>query len=103
MSRYVASVSKCESIVDSWPDTLRWVALRCIARVCVQAVKRERFPTPRYVECDQGTSQARFVSAIVDPSVTHMSMNQAGGEAVLTEDVNLEVFMEHLKKLAVQS
>jgi protein transport protein SEC23 len=65
-------------------------------------VKRDRFPTPRYVECDQGTSQARFVSAIVDPSVTHMSMNQAG-EAVLTEDVNLEVFMDHLKKLAVQS
>lgn len=69
----------------------------------VASVKRERFPAPRYVECDQGTSQARFVSSIVDPSVTHMSMNQAGGEAVLTEDVNLEVFMEHLKKLAVQS
>jgi protein transport protein SEC23 len=64
----------------------------------------KRFPIPRLVECDQGTSQARFLLAIIDPVVTHTSLMQnATGERVNTDDVNLKVFMDHLKKLAVQS
>eukprot|EP01119_Soliformovum_irregulare_P003835 TRINITY_DN14893_c0_g1_i1.p1 TRINITY_DN14893_c0_g1~~TRINITY_DN14893_c0_g1_i1.p1 ORF type:complete len:787 (-),score=161.44 TRINITY_DN14893_c0_g1_i1:43-2118(-) len=71
-----------------------------------QLMKR-RFPIPRYVECDQHTSQARFLLATVDPVITHTSMGggpgQSGGEIVSTDDVNMRVFMDHLKKLAVQS
>jgi len=63
-----------------------------------------RFPRPRFVVCDQHTSQARFLTSVVDPSITHTTMASHGaGEAIMTEDVNLGVFMEHLKKLAVQS
>jgi len=72
----------------------------------IKQVQQERFPQPRFVHADQGTSQARFLSAAVDPSITHQTANLnpgGSGEAVATEDVNLEVFMEHLKKLAVQS
>jgi len=58
---------------------------------------------PRFIECDQHSSQARYVLATIDPSITHTSGGGQVGQAVVTEDVNLEVFMEHLKKLAVQS
>lgn len=63
-----------------------------------------RFPLPRYIVCDQGSSQARFLLSKVNPSSTHNSQfNYYGGDqsSVLTDDVSLQVFMEHLKKLAV--
>jgi len=67
-------------------------------------ILKERFPYPRFIECDQHTSQARFLLATIDPSITHNTMtNQNVGEVIFTDDVNLKVFMEHLKKLAVQS
>lgn len=67
-----------------------------------------RFPLPRYIVCDQGSSQARFLLSKVNPSVTHNSATigyygDAGTAPVLTDDVSLQVFMEHLKKLAVSS
>ena len=41
----------------------------------------------------------------VNPSQTHNTMygytQEGAGASVLTEDVSLQVFMEHLKKLAV--
>jgi len=70
-----------------------------------QRLVKERFPTPRYIECDQGTSEARFLIAILDPVVTHTSLNtsSSNGIVIFSDDVNLKVFMDHLKKLAVQS
>ncbi|XP_067000933.1 protein transport protein Sec23A [Anabrus simplex] len=66
-----------------------------------------RFPVPRYVVTDQGGSQARFLLSKVNPSQTHNTMLAYGvgeaGEPVLTDDVSLQVFVEHLKKLAVSS
>jgi len=68
------------------------------------ALMRKRFPLPRFIDCDQHTSQARFLLATIDPVTTHTSIgNTNNGEIVFTDDVNLKVFMEHLKKLAVQS
>lgn len=68
------------------------------------ALLKKRFPVPRFIDCDQHTSQARFLLATIDPVVTHTSMGNANsGEIVFTDDVNLKVFMDHLKKLAVQS
>ena len=68
-----------------------------------------RFPLPRYIVCDQGSSQARFLLSKVNPSVTHNSSmggfygDPNAGAPVLTDDVSLQVFMEHLKKLSVSS
>jgi len=69
-----------------------------------------RFPLPRYIVCDAGSSQARFLLSKVNPSVTHNSTMGHYGDGgaqnsspVLTDDVSLQVFMEHLKKLAVSS
>ncbi|KAI8069632.1 protein transporter SEC23 [Gongronella butleri] len=68
----------------------------------------DRFPVPRYIVCDQGGSQARFLLSKLNPSTTHTSANgqyaAADGTttpAIFTDDVSLQVFMEHLKKLAV--
>lgn len=60
---------------------------------------------PRYIDCDQGGSQARFLLARVNPSQTHNNLygGDQGGAPVLTDDVSLQVFMDHLKKLAVTS
>ncbi|ELR18642.1 Protein transport protein sec23, putative [Acanthamoeba castellanii str. Neff] len=69
------------------------------------ALLRERFPIPRFVECDQHSSQERFLLATVDPGEAPAAAQFNSGasqESVFTEDVNLHVFMEHLKKLAVQ-
>ena len=64
----------------------------------------DRFPIPRYIVCDQGGSQARFLLSKLNPSTTHMSGGMYGntgntGQAIFTDDVSLQVFMEHLKRL----
>lgn len=72
-----------------------------------QEMMASRFPMPRYILTEQGGSQARFLLSKVNPSQTHNNMyqgyGQEGGAPVLTDDVSLQVFMEHLKKLAVSS
>ena len=67
----------------------------------------DQFPVPRYIVCDQGKSQARFLLYKLNPSTsTHMSATMYGstpgagtGQAIFTDDVGLQVFMEHLKCL----
>uniref|UniRef100_A0A224XJ36 Protein transport protein SEC23 n=1 Tax=Panstrongylus lignarius TaxID=156445 RepID=A0A224XJ36_9HEMI len=69
-------------------------------------ILHSRFPMPRYIDTEQGGSQARFLLSKVNPSQTHNNMYAYGGESgapVLTDDVSLQVFMDHLKKLAVSS
>ncbi|KIY72708.1 hypothetical protein CYLTODRAFT_417712 [Cylindrobasidium torrendii FP15055 ss-10] len=73
--------------------------------VDAQELLTDRFPIPRYIVCDQGGSQARFLLSKLNPSTTHMSQSMYGsgapGQAIFTDDVSLQVFMEHLKRLAV--
>jgi protein transport protein SEC23 len=68
-----------------------------------QMIMNNRFPVPRYIVCDQHKSEARFLLSMLNPSVTHHTADNAGGQAIFTDDVSLRVFMEHLMKLAVQS
>ncbi|KAK9703143.1 Sec23/Sec24 helical domain [Popillia japonica] len=71
-----------------------------------QEILLTRFPMPRYIDTEQGGSQARFLLSKVNPSQTHNNMYSFGGDGgapVLTDDVSLQVFMDHLKKLAVSS
>jgi protein transport protein SEC23 len=73
-------------------------------------VLAERYPIPHYVVCDQGGSQSRFLLSKLNPSTTHLTETSSlygqettPGQAIFTDDVSLQVFMEHLKKLAVSS
>jgi protein transport protein SEC23 len=64
-----------------------------------QLIMDARFPVPRYIVCDQHKSEARFLMAKLNPSVTHNSNLDGGfgGAQVNTDDVSLRVFMEHCK------
>lgn len=70
-----------------------------------QMIIRDRFPVPRLVVCDQHGSQARFLLAKLNPSATYNSAHDvaAGSDVIFTDDVSLQVFFEHLQRLAVQS
>lgn len=67
-----------------------------------QSLVAERNPLPKYIECDQHGSQARFLLAKLNPSVTHKSDHIWDSEVIFTDDVSLEVFMSHLQELAVK-
>ncbi|XP_026387748.1 protein transport protein SEC23-like [Papaver somniferum] len=70
-----------------------------------QYIVHERYPVPRLVVCDQHGSQARFLLARLNPSATYNSQHDvaAGSDVIFTDDVSLQVFFEHLQRLAVQS
>ncbi|XP_065861492.1 protein transport protein SEC23 E-like [Euphorbia lathyris] len=70
-----------------------------------QMIVRDRFPVPRLVVCDQHGSQARFLLAKLNPSATYNNAHEmaAGSDVIFTDDVSLQVFFEHLQRLAVQS
>ncbi|KAG4094109.1 hypothetical protein H8356DRAFT_1346990 [Neocallimastix lanati (nom. inval.)] len=70
-----------------------------------QEILSERLLIPRYIDCDQGGSQARFLLSKLNPSQTHATSNSfsgvPNGQSIFTDDVSLQVFTEHLKKLTV--
>jgi protein transport protein SEC23 len=69
-----------------------------------RVVLNERFPVPKFVVTSTGGSQERFLKSKVNPSVTYNTdVNGGTGQAVITDDVSLKVFMEHLIRLAVMS
>ncbi len=47
--------------------------------------------------------QARFLLAKLNPSATYNTTAAISSEVIMTDDVSLQVFTEHLKRLAVQS
>jgi protein transport protein SEC23 len=48
--------------------------------------------------------QARYLLAKLNPSATYnTAQNAISSEVIMTDDVSLQVFTEHLKRLAVQS
>ena len=65
---------------------------------------QDRFPLPRFIVCDAGGSQARFLLSKLNPSTTHTT--SAGGyggvaqtaQTIFTDDVNLQTFMDYLMK-----
>lgn len=97
------------------PDYVNFKMLLEAPKIDAQELLSERFPIPRYIDCDQGGSQERFLKSKVNPSTTHLAgagggfngqpgyntQGSAGASTIATDDVSLQVFMEHLKKLSV--
>ena len=63
----------------------------------------ERFPLPRFFICKPGDTNERKIKVRVNPS--SLTANNATVESgnFFTEDVSLNVFMQHLIRMAVQS
>ncbi|RDA91021.1 hypothetical protein CP533_2542 [Ophiocordyceps camponoti-saundersi (nom. inval.)] len=68
----------------------------------------DRFPLPRFIVCDAGGSQARFLLSKLNPSTTHTTGPYGGAGAtsaqtIFTDDVSLHTFMDHLMNLELTS
>lgn len=62
---------------------------------------QERFPLPRFFVCKPGDSNERKIKVRVNPSsLTAQNATVESGNFI-TEDVSLNVFMQHLTRLAV--
>lgn len=63
----------------------------------------DRYPLPRFIDTEEGGSQARFLYSKLNPSTSYSDASTAGlnDAVVLTDDVSLQVFMSHLQKLVV--
>lgn len=68
----------------------------------------DRFPLPRFIDCDEGGSQARFLMAKLNPSTSyatnpnHMYGSSLSSQLdVLTDDASLQLFMDHVKRIIV--
>lgn len=68
----------------------------------MEALLCERIPVPKLVRCDQHGSQARFLLAKLNPSVTQKTQFRNNSDIIFTDDVSLQDFLEHLQALAVQ-
>ena len=66
-----------------------------------QSIVLERLPTPRFVSCDSGSGQERLIKCIVNPS--NEGKNNVMENGFCSDDVNLKVFMDYLKRLVVSS
>ena len=84
------------------PEHANFASLLHAPREDAEALLAERFPLPKLVQCDQYGSQGRFLLAKLNPSATH-HQSMGAGDVIFTDDVSLQVFVEHLAKVAVQS
>ena len=66
-----------------------------------QNILEERIPVPKFVSCDYGSGQERLLKSVVNPSSD--SKNKLQEEGFFSDDVDLKIFMESLKRLAVSS
>lgn len=69
--------------------------------IALQELIADRFPLPRFIVCDAGGSQARFLLSKLNPSTTHTTGGYGGGvsaQTIFTDDVSLQTFMDHLMK-----
>lgn len=90
------------------PEYANFKALLTAPAEDAKQILADRFPVPKLIMTNAGGSQARFLTSKVNPSQTHNSGGSGFGGAtdssvVITDDVSLKVFMEHLIRLAVQS
>ncbi|CAL55059.1 Zinc finger, Sec23/Sec24-type [Ostreococcus tauri] len=85
------------------PEHVAFKELLAAPRVEADQILASRFPVPRLIDCDQHGSQARFLLAKLNPSATYNSSASMGGgsDIIFTDDVSLQVFLDHLKRLAV--
>ncbi|KAL7695564.1 protein transport protein Sec23-like protein [Lotmaria passim] len=71
-----------------------------------QVLVSSRYPTPRLINVCQDDPDARILYNRINPSRSYASAENGAygsneGELVYTDDASLQVFMQHLKKLAV--
>jgi protein transport protein SEC23 len=80
--------------------------------VDAENIIKNRYPTPMRIICDQGSGQARFLLAFLDPGANNSNNSpgqfvgtappgQGQGQEIYSEDVPLNIFLDHLKRKVV--
>lgn len=66
----------------------------------VVSIVEDRFPLPRFVDCDDGGSQARFLYLKLNPSNSYNSLNVygGGGAILMTDDISLQGYLQIMSK-----
>ena len=103
-------VVHCGSMIAQWrklnyhndPSYENFKKLLEAPIIDAQSLLMERNPPPKFIQCDQHSSQARFLLARLNPSVTHRSENVRDSDLIFTDDMSLQVFIDHLQELAVK-
>ncbi|ODV83909.1 hypothetical protein CANARDRAFT_29631 [[Candida] arabinofermentans NRRL YB-2248] len=69
----------------------------------------DRFPLPRFIDTEDGGSQARFLMSKLNPTTSYKAdqvnvaaMGDSGGAVILTDDVSLQSFMEYVYTAVVK-
>lgn len=84
------------------PEHAAFKNLLLAPKADAERLMMDRFPHPKYTECNQNGSQARILLNRLNPSVSYTNQQYGQqGQVVLTDDANLQTFMAHLKRLAV--
>ncbi|CAH6723578.1 protein transport protein Sec23p [[Candida] jaroonii] len=66
------------------------------------SILMDRFPLPRFIDCDEGGSQARFLMAKLNPSSsysTNPNIFYGNQLDVLTDDLSMQSFMDHIQRV----
>ena len=66
-------------------------------------IMQERFPMPRFFITHNGDTNNRKLLSKVNPSGLNQSNSTVADGSFFTEDVSLNLFMQHLIRMAVQS
>merc|ERR1719206_1594375 len=75
-------------------------------RECAERMST-RFPCPNLIECDENSGQQRFLIAKLNPdpalakSTNYQSAEDEVTGDVMSEDVSLKMFMDHLKRITM--
>ena len=64
---------------------------------------QERFPMPRFFITRPGDTNERKIKVTVNPSSLNNANQVVADGNFFTEDVSLNLFMQHLIRMAVQS
>lgn len=76
-----------------------------LPRAEVTNILVDRNPLPRFIDCDEGGSQSRFLYSKLNPTNSYNSQNVygGGGAVILTDDVSLQGFIEEITKQVINT
>lgn len=68
-----------------------------------QEIIMDRLPVPKYISCDSGNGQERYIKSTVNPSCSNSEQNTGVPEGWATDDISLKKFWDFLRKKIVAS
>lgn len=86
------------------PEYIHFKNFLQLPREEVANILANRFPLPRYVDCEAGDSQSRFLYTKLNPtnSYNKNSANGYMGAVLLTDDISLQIYIEEITQKVLE-